>query len=150
MLFSRPVHLAKRTLLSLGNAPVSARDLQWVAETLNSKELELWSKLSRPDQRHSVKVAKRFLALLPRASKSVISGVLLHDIGKVVSNLSTPARILATLIGPRGQKFAQYHDHEKIGVGMLREINSDRETISILDGSCVMSVREAFATADNI
>ena len=128
-----PLHLVKRALFSIGNASVSSTDQQWVVNTLNDHEFALWQQFTNPDKRHSVIVARRFIAEFPNASRKHLAGVMLHDIGKIKSNLSTLMRVIATLVGPRGQRFTTYHNHEKVGVQLLREINSEAETISILD-----------------
>ncbi|MFM1839810.1 MAG: hypothetical protein RIS37_1076 [Actinomycetota bacterium] len=120
-----PLHLAKRALFSIGNASVSSTDQQWIANTLNGHELALWQQFTNPDKRHSVMVARRFMAEVPNASRKHLAGVMLHDIGKIKSNLSTLMRVIATLVGPRGQRFTAYHNHEKVGVQLLREINSE-------------------------
>lgn len=146
----KPLHLAKRALFSVGDDPISSADQHWVSEVLNRPELALWKQFSNPDKRHSVTVAKRFTAEVPYASKRHVAGVMLHDIGKIKSNLSTVMRIIATIIGPRGERFSTYHDHEQIGVQLLQAINSHAETISILDGSCEVVIRAAFLRADNI
>ena len=145
-----PLHLAKRALLSIGNASVSSTDQQWIANTLNDHELALWQQFTNPDKRHSVMVARKFIAEVPNASRKHLAGVMLHDIGKIKSNLSTLMRVIATLVGPRGQRFTVYHNHERVGVQLLREINSEAETISILDGSCETGIYKAFLRADNI
>lgn len=145
-----PFHLAKRALFSIGNASVSSTDQQWIANTLNDHELALWQQFTNPDKRHSVMVARRFIAEVPNASRKHLAGVMLHDIGKIKSNLSTLMRVIATLVGPRGQRFTTYHNHEKVGVQLLREINSEAEIISILDGSCETGIYNAFLRADNI
>lgn len=145
-----PLHLVKRALFSIGNASVSSTDQQWIANTLNGRELALWQQFTNPDKRHSVMVARRFIAEVPNASRKHLAGVMLHDIGKIKSNLSTLMRVIATLVGPRGQRFTTYHNHEKVGVQLLREINSEAETISILDGSCETGIYKAFLRADNI
>lgn len=144
------LHLAKRALFSIGNASVSSADQQWIASTLIGREFALWQQFTNPDKRHSVKVARRFNAEVPNASKKYLAGVMLHDIGKISSNLSTLMRVIATLVGPRGQRFTTYHHHERVGVRLLQEINSEAETISILDGSCETSIYKAFLRADNI
>lgn len=146
----KPLHLAKRALFSIGNAAVSSTDQQWIANTLNGHEIALWQQFTNPDKRHSVMVARRFIAEVPNASREHLAGVMLHDIGKIKSNLSTLMRVIATLFGPRGQRFTAYHNHEKVGVQLLREINSEAKTISILDGSCETGVYKAFLRADNI
>jgi putative nucleotidyltransferase with HDIG domain len=102
------------------------------------------------DRRHSVMVGRRFVKHRPNALNSEIAGALLHDVGKSAARLGTLARVLATLVGPRTSCFRQYHDHEEIGAAMLRSINSDELTISMVEGSCAAELKEALIKADDI
>jgi putative nucleotidyltransferase with HDIG domain len=95
-------------------------------------------------------VGRRFVKYRPHASQSEIAGALLHDVGKSAARLGTFARVLATLVGPRTSRFRQYHDHEEIGAAMLRSINSDELTISMVEGSCAAELKEALINADDI
>jgi len=88
--------------------------------------------------------------LLPEASRNEIAGVLLHDIGKTRSNLSTLQRVVATIVGPRTRRFALYHQHERIGVELLQQAGSHSEVTAILNQTCNADVAAAFRSADNI
>jgi len=143
-------HLTKRFFSSLARSEVIEAELNMVRSTLSASECELWQQFSRADRRHSVLVAERFTALRPDASRNEISGVLLHDIGKIRSNLSTLQRVAATVVGPRTQRFALYHRHEEIGVDMLRQVECHSEVIAIVNQTCNEDVAAAFRAADNI
>ena len=147
---ARFAHLVKRAIYSFSDAPISTLDMHWVTETLTLNEFSLWQQFNNSDKRHSITVSKRFNAALPLAGKEHLAGVMLHDIGKIKSNLSTIMRVFATLVGPRGKRFSMYHDHEQIGVRLLEAITSDRRTISILDGTCEPRIYAAFLRADDI
>jgi putative nucleotidyltransferase with HDIG domain len=88
--------------------------------------------------------------LRPDASDNEIAGVLLHDIGKISSNLSTLQRVVATIVGPRTKRFALYHQHEEIGADMLRRAGSHSEVIAMVNQTCSADVADAFRVADNI
>jgi len=147
---SHLAHLVKRFFSSLVRKEVSVADLQMVRETLSAGECELWLQFSRADRHHSVLVAKRFIAMRPVASRNDIAGVLLHDIGKIRSNLSTLQRVAATIVGPRTKRFALYHQHEEIGADMLRQVDSYHEVIAIVNQTCNEDIAAAFRAADNI
>jgi hypothetical protein len=147
---SEIAHLAKRFVLNLVPAQVQAIESQWVHSILSQDEFALWSNMMVQDRRHSVMVGRRFVKYRPHASQSEIAGVLLHDVGKSAARLGTFARVLATLVGPRTSRFRQYHDHEEIGAAMLRSINSDELTISMVEGSCAAELKEALSKADDI
>ena len=121
-----------------------------VRSTLSASECELWLQFSRADRHHSVLVATRFIAMRPDASPNEIAGVLLHDIGKIRSDLSTLQRVAATIVGPRTKRFALYHQHEEVGADMLRNAGSDSEVIAIVNQTCNEDVAAAFRAADNI
>lgn len=143
-------HLARRFVLSLAQKDVSADELELVRSSLSANEFALWQKFGKADRRHSVLVATRFMLLHQDASRNDIAGVLLHDIGKIRSNLSTFQRVIATVVGPRTQRFSLYHQHEEIGVDILRQSGSHSEVIAIVNQTCDADVAAAFRAADNI
>ena len=147
---SKFAHLAKRFVLSLVPSQVQEIERQWVHSVLTQSELVLWNNMMVQDRRHSVMVGRRFVKYRPTASQSEISGALLHDVGKSVARLGTFARVIATLVGPRTDRFRQYHDHESIGATVLRSIGSDELTISMVENSCVGELRQALSRADDI
>ena len=144
------VHLVKRFASSLSPRDVSEGELNMVRSTLSASECELWLQFTRADRHHSVLVAMRFIALRPNASRNEIAGVLLHDIGKIRSDLSTLQRVAATIVGPRTKRFALYHRHEELGSDMLRNAGTDSEVIAIVNQTCNEDVAAAFRAADNI
>ena len=147
---SHVAHLAKRFVTSFSRRGVSDTELDMVRSALSAGEYEMWFRFNKADRRHSVEVAERFVALRPGASRNEIAGVLLHDIGKIVSNLSTLQRVAATVVGPRTRRFALYHQHEEIGADMLRQVGSHSEVIAIVNQTCNEDVAAAFRAADNI
>ena len=144
------MHLVKRFVSSWSRKDVTEDELNMVRSTLTSSEFNLWNQFSIADRRHSVEVAQRFAVFLPEASREHRTGVLLHDIGKIQSNLSTLMRVCATVIGPRTKRFALYHQHEKIGITMLRHAGSHADVIAVLNQTCIAEVAAAFRLADNI
>jgi hypothetical protein len=75
---------------------------------------------------------------------------LLHDIGKVESPLGTMARVVATILGPRGEAFRRYHAHESRGVELLVAAGSDALTVSLLRGDADPALVAALRRADAI
>jgi len=147
---SKIAHLTKRFVLSLVPSQVQQIERQWVQSVLSPSEFDVWNNMMVQDRRHRVLVGRRFVKLRPTASQGEIAGALLHDVGKSVARLGTFARVIATLVGPRTNRFRQYHDHEQIGATMLRSIGSDELTISMVEGSCVGELRQALNKADDI
>ena len=143
-------HLTKRFVLSLVPSQVQQIERQWIQSVLSPSEFDVWNNMMVQDRRHSVMVGRRFVKYRPTATQSEIAGALLHDVGKSVARLGTVGRVIATLVGPRTNRFRQYHDHESIGATMLRSIGSDELTISMVEGSCVGELRQALNKADDI
>lgn len=60
----------------------------------------LWRRMSGPDRRHAVSVARETARLLSPGPvpREVVAAALLHDVGKVESRLGTFARVGVTLV----------------------------------------------------
>ena len=129
-----PLHLAKRFFGALGRTPIGDSQIALVQTTLLDSEFALWSAMMPMDKKHSIKVMSRFMQIYPQATATQVRASLLHDVGKLESNLSVFARVLATIVGERGSRFAKYHAHEKIGAQMLRQAGSDEETWQLVGG----------------
>lgn len=128
------LHLAGRFFGSVRPGAPSASDLAWADEHLGPGEQDLLRRMSNPDQRHAVEVARAVAAELPDAEQSVLAAALLHDVGKVRSGFRTPARVAATVFwavasddiadrwlsadGLR-RRAAEYRRHPEIGERLL-------------------------------
>jgi HD domain len=140
-------HLARRWVTSLSRREPAAGDVAWAESQLLDGELQLWRRMSVADRRHSILVARRF-ALSGARSREELAGALLHDIGKLPSALGTPARVAATIVGPRTARFRLYHDHERIGAEMLAAAGSSPVTVELVLGRGCAA--RALSEADNI
>jgi len=127
-------HRARRFRGSLSRAEPSPDAVAWARVQMLPHEVALWSRMAVQDRRHSIEVARRFVALRPDASRAEIAGALLHDVGKQVAGLGTFARVAATVMGPRTTRFRQYHDHEALGAAMLTEAGSEPVTVELVEG----------------
>lgn len=127
-------HLAARFVTSLPGSPPSVEDEVWVDEHLLPAERRLWTQFSNADRRHSVAVARRFVARRPGATRAEIAGALLHDIGKLECRLGTFGRVIGTLVGPRTERFRAYHEHEARGAALLETVGSPPETVMLVAG----------------
>jgi len=132
--FRKIWHLAARFFTSLSTKPPSAETEAWVAERLLPGEQALWDQMSNQDRRHSALVGQRFAELDPSAPRELVAGALLHDVGKIECGLGTFSRVVATLVGPRGRRYAAYHDHEEIGARMAAAAGSDPATVELIAG----------------
>lgn len=129
-----PWHLVSRFFRSLPDTPPAVGDEVWVDRHLTPGERTLWTQMSNQDRRHSIGVARRFVERRPSANRAEIAGALLHDVGKIESQLGTFERAVATLVGPRTERFARYHDHEEIGAERLSALDSDPVTVALVGG----------------
>jgi hypothetical protein len=127
-----PSHLVKRFVTSLvpGGPPFEAE--AWVASVLSEGEVGLWRRMSGPDRRHAVGVARRVEAALGvgRATPPVLAAALLHDIGKVESGLGTLARVAATLSPVRTSRMETYRNHAELGGRLLEAAGADPLTVA--------------------
>lgn len=129
------LHLAKRFFASLmPGAPQSEHEL-WALSHLNEGTTLLWARMGNPDRRHAIEVARGVLAELGEdCSSAVVVAALMHDVGKVVSDYRTPARVVATAVwivlpdrlsvewcakGKPLRRLGQYRQHPSIGEALL-------------------------------
>ena len=142
------LHLARRFATSLSRQPPSQDDESWAEHWLLPSEVELWRRMSNADRRHAVLVVRRFLDRRPTADRSEVAGALLHDVGKVEAELGTLGRVVATIVGPRTERFSTYHDHEAIGARLAAEAGSDPVTVALIEGRG--RAAEDLRTADQV
>lgn len=142
-------HLVRRALSSLNNSALTVDELEVARPWLNAKEFDLWLSMPPRDCRHSLQVQGRFMVLCPRAATEEHAAALLHDVGKISSHLNWAMRVVATVVGPRGARFAEYHNHAAVGAKMLHGISSDR-TIELVAEQVDDDVSQALFAADNI
>lgn len=139
-------HLAARFFGSLRPGGPPPADEAWVASLLLPGELTLWQRMSGPDRRHAVGVARRTEAVLPPpVARPIVAAALLHDVGKISSGLGPVRRAAATLAGmaashdtaTRWQSLAgplgrtgRYLCHDAIGADLLAAAGSDDLTVA--------------------
>ena len=135
-----PIHLVRRFLGSLSPVPLKADDQGWVTARLLPGERQLWQRMSRADQKHSVGVA-RTVARGSGADRAVVAAALLHDVGKVEADLGTVGRAVATLVGRRSGarwrdepgirgRIGCYLHHDAIGAALLEDAGADPLTVA--------------------
>lgn len=142
-------HLVRRALTSINNSVLTDDEIAVARPWLSAEEFDLWLSMSPRDCRHSLEVHSRFSDLCPTASPDERAAALLHDVGKISSQLNWTLRIVATVVGPRGARFAEYHNHAFVGAQMLQGISSAR-TIELVAERVDDDVSRALYAADNI
>jgi hypothetical protein len=128
-------HLVARFVTSLSPRPPRTADEVWAEDHLMPGELALWRQMTNQDRRHSAAVARRFVARRPAATRDEIAGALLHDVGKIRCHLGTFGRSVATVVGPRTERFRAYHDHEEIGADLVAAAGSPPATVELVAGA---------------
>jgi hypothetical protein len=146
-------HLAGRFFGALVPFGPAAADEAWALDHLLEGEQSLWRRMSGPDRRHAVGVARDTIALLgpDRASREVIAAALLHDVGKVESSFGTFARVWVTFAamfigrsrlvrwagapsaGDRPSwraRVGMYLTHDRLGADLLEGAGSQALTVS--------------------
>ena len=141
----RFAHLSRRFLTSLSRREPSVAETAWVDSHLLGSESVLWHRMAVSDRRHSITVARRFESRGGPWSRDEMAGALLHDIGKLDSGLGTLGRVVATIAGPRTNRFRRYHDHERRGADLLVEAGSSDITVELVlgGGRAATALREA-------
>lgn len=145
--FGSAGHLAIRFFTALWPGGPPAHDEAWALGNLLPGERELWHRMSGPDRRHAVGVARQAIKTLEGGGASVprevVAAALLHDVGKVETGLGTFARVgvtLAAIVAGRERlasggenaggnglrrRTAIYLTHDKVGARLLRQAGSD-------------------------
>jgi hypothetical protein len=138
-------HLAVRFAGGLDPRGPAGADEAWARRWLVAGEVALWRRMSGPDRRHAVGVARRAAALLAgrEVEREVMAAALLHDVGKIESDLGTFARAAVTaaaLVAGRDRlaagrsgwrrRVSDYLAHDRIGGRLLAEAGSHPTTIS--------------------
>jgi hypothetical protein len=164
------LHLTRRFVGSLRPGPPDPGDEAWARSLLMPQELAVWQRMSNPDRRHAVTVARAVAECWPAGTdgtrgpdtgpggdpgtgaeggpdRAVLAAALLHDSGKVLSGLRTPARVVATVVWAvlgdataerwldapdrsRRARLARYRRHPELGAELLRDAGSDPLTSS--------------------
>lgn len=144
-------HLTGRLAGSLWpGGPASAGE-RWARSWLLPGEVRLWARLSGPDRRHALGVARevdRQLGVAPAggARRPIMAAALLHDVGKVDAGLGTWARVAATAVavklgrhrvaawdGPGRTwraRAGRYVTHDSRGAALLAAAGSDPFTVA--------------------
>ena len=130
----------------------SPEDEAWALASLVPGEQALWHRMSGPDRRHAVGVARDTLVLLgpDGAPREVIAAALLHDVGKVESSFGTFARVGVTIaaiarragpgwcVGPAAarqpdrslrSRIGLYLTHDRLGAQLLEAAGSRELTV---------------------
>lgn len=138
-------HRVKQFYWSI-NSKMEDKDRQFINEYLNKDELKLFHKLSKSEQKHSVKVAydvKKVCKQESVDSKLLIKAALLHDIGKTFKKLNAIDKsilVMADNITKGGikklsriKKVNVYYNHGKIACDILGKYDYSKELLYLIE-----------------
>ncbi|HZU80536.1 MAG TPA: hypothetical protein VE991_11520 [Acidimicrobiales bacterium] len=145
-------HLAGRFFGALWPGGPKPADEAWARRWLVPGEQDLWGRMSGPDRRHAVGVARGTLALLgapAEPDRAVVAAALLHDAGKVEAGFGTLARAVVTALAmvagrarlaaePGGgrregrwrRRIRLYLTHDAVGAELLQAAGSAPVTVA--------------------
>jgi HD domain len=146
-------HLSARFFGALLPLGPRSDDESWALAHLTDGERELWYRMSGPDRRHAVRVARDTMSLLggEEDRRDVIAAALLHDVGKVEASLGTFARVAVTFsaivfgrlrmlhwagdetgspVSRWRTRIGLYLTHDKLGAELLGRAGSQKLTVS--------------------
>ncbi len=158
-------HLSLRLAGSLWPAGPPPGAERWARSWLLASELPLWARMSGPDRRHALGVARQVAAELagPEGSdapRAVMAAALLHDVGKIDAALGTWGRVAVTALaikigreriaswsapGSRWRSRAgRYVTHDRVGGELLAAAGSDSLTVAWASQHHVPAGRRSF------
>jgi len=120
----------------------------FAARVLTPAEIALWREMDAHDRRHSVTVARRFVAVMPSALREEVAAALLHDVGKSVVRLGRIGRAVATIL-PLTPAMRSYRDHERIGAELLRAGGVSERVVELVARDVDDEVARALRCADD-
>jgi hypothetical protein len=139
-------HLAGRWLSSLWPGGPGVAGEAWARRWLNEGERALWERMSGPDRRHALGVARAAAEELGNADgagvpTAALAAALMHDVGKIESGVGTTGRVIVTLTaigvgrdrvaawaeapGRWRTKAGRYVVHDRLGGDLLEQAGSD-------------------------
>lgn len=117
------MHLIRRLLEFLFARPLTPKEQQQVRNLLEPELAGVFFAQRPEDQRHAFGVLERV-----GESRELAEAALLHDVGKIHSDLGALSRSMATLWGGLGLSasgsWSSYLNHGPLGGEMLRELHA--------------------------
>lgn len=131
---------------------MTKKDYDYAKEILNSKELELFMKLSKSEQKHSIRIAKDIEFTIDnkeikdeeilKNKNILIKSALLHDIGKITKRLNVIDKSVIVILNKltngklkklkKSKKIQCYYNHSSYGYAILKDIIDDEIILDIV------------------
>ena len=113
--FQKPIRAIKYIFYK----DVSVSEQCYLNQLLNEKLVLLFWRLNKEDRAHSLEVLNRMKKITN--DKEMYELALLHDIGKVYSDIGWLGRIFADLGINKSNNAKMYKNHEELGIDLLKK-----------------------------
>ena len=131
---------------------MSKEDYNYVEDVLNNNELQLFIKLSKSEQKHSVRIAKEIEFIIDNGltdnqeiikNKDILIKVaLLHDIGKIKKRLNVIDKSIIVILNKltkgklkkvkKSKKIQCYYNHSEYSYEILKKIVDDELLLEVV------------------
>ena len=131
---------------------MTEKDYDYANEILNKKELELFMKLSKSEQKHSIRIAKDIEFIIDNNETDdeeilknrnlLMKSALLHDIGKITKRLNVIDKSIIVILNKltkgklksikKSKKIQCYYNHISYGYEILKDIIDDTVILDIV------------------
>ena len=131
---------------------MTEKDYDYANEILNKKELELFMKLSKSEQKHSIRIAKDIEFIIDNNETDdeeilknrnlLMKSALLHDIGKITKRLNVIDKSIIVILNKltkgklksikTSKKIQCYNKHSSYGYEILKDIIDDTVILDIV------------------
>ena len=106
----------------------------WAGEHLAAGERELWERMTAADRRHSIEVARRFVARRPAATHRRSPARCSTTSARSRPGWARSAASSPPSSGRATRRFRLYHDHEAIGARLAAAAGADPATVDLVAG----------------
>ena len=131
---------------------MTKKDYDYAKEILNGKELELFMKLSKSEQKHSIRIAKDIEFIIDNNETDdeeilknrdiLIKSALLHDIGKITKRLNVLDKSIIVILNKltngklknikKSRKIQCYYNHSSYGYEILNDMINNEVILDIV------------------
>lgn len=131
---------------------MSKEDYNYVEDVLNNNELQLFIKLSKSEQKHSVRIAKKIEIIIDNSLTDsqeiiknrdmLIKAGLLHDIGKIKKRINVIDKSIIVILNKltkgelkkvkKSKKIQCYYNHSEYSYEILKKIIDDELLLEII------------------
>ena len=131
---------------------MTKKDYDYAKEILNGKELELFMKLSKSEQKDSIRIAKDIEFIIDNNETDdeeilknrdiLIKSALLHDIGKITKRLNVLDKSIIVILNKltngklknikKSRKIQCYYNHSSYGYEILKDMINNEVILDIV------------------